>query len=191
MLKLVKIKVMLLGLLLLALFLSSSKPTLAQAEGYYRCLLAGDEDCIATGNCVDPCEVGSCDMFDNNPTACTAPENQNIPCVCSGINWSSLYRIIQPIPQPRQLFFTQSTTIGDIISLLLTYIFPIIGLVLLVYLIYGGFKFLLSAGNPDNAKSAQQVITMALVGFIIIFVSYWVVKIAAIILGIGQISSIF
>ena len=76
-------------------------------------------------------------------------------------------------------------TISDIISALLPYVFVLAGLILFGFLIFGGFELLTSAGNPDKVKAAQGKITNAIVGFIIIFLSYWIVQILEIIFGIS------
>ena len=75
--------------------------------------------------------------------------------------------------------------LGDIISALLPYVFVLAGLILFGFLIFGGFELLTSAGNPDKVKSAQGKITNAIVGFIIIFLSYWIVQILGVIFGIS------
>ncbi len=75
--------------------------------------------------------------------------------------------------------------IGDVISALLPYVFVLAGLILFGFLIFGGFELLTSAGNPDKVKSAQGKITSAIVGFIIIFLSYWIVQILGVIFGIS------
>ena len=75
-------------------------------------------------------------------------------------------------------------TIGDIFSVLLPYIYSLAGLILFIYLIIGGFEFLTSGGNKDKIQSAQSKLTNAVVGFVIIFLSYWLVKIIEIIFGL-------
>jgi len=82
-------------------------------------------------------------------------------------------------------FGGKETTIGDIISDLLPYIFVLAGLGLFVYLIIGGFELLTSGGDPGKVKSAQGKITGAVIGFVIIFISYWLVRILEIVLGIS------
>jgi hypothetical protein len=81
--------------------------------------------------------------------------------------------------------------IGDIISGLVKYLFPLAGILLLLYLIFGGFQLMLSRGDPKAAQSAQGKITNALVGFIIVFAAYWIVQILASILGLEKIGEIF
>jgi hypothetical protein len=87
------------------------------------------------------------------------------------------------IQEPTGFKFSDGT-IGDIISNLLPYVFVLAGLGLFVYLIIGGFQLLTSGGNPEKVKAAQGKITNAIIGFVIIFISYWLVRILEIILGI-------
>lgn len=75
-------------------------------------------------------------------------------------------------------------SIGDIFSAALNYIFIIAGLGLFVFLVIGGFELLTSAGNPEKIKAAQTKLTSAFIGFLIIFVSYWLVQIIEVVFGI-------
>lgn len=84
-----------------------------------------------------------------------------------------------------------NTNIGTIISKLLPYIFTIAGMLLLIYLIFGGFQLMLSRGDPKAAQSAKSHITNALIGFIIVFIAFWVVQIFGRIFGLQSILDIF
>jgi hypothetical protein len=81
-------------------------------------------------------------------------------------------------------FKFENATIGDIISGILPYIYVIAGIILLLMLISGGIGLMTSAGNPDKSKAAMGKITGGLIGFAIIFVSYFIAKIAEAILGV-------
>jgi len=81
--------------------------------------------------------------------------------------------------------------IGDIVSELLKYLFPLAGLLVLLYLLLGGFQLMTSAGDPKKMQEAKGKLTNALVGFMIIFMAYWLVQIVGKILGIEAISNIF
>jgi hypothetical protein len=52
-------------------------------------------------------------------------------------------------------------------------------------LIYGGYALLTSAGEPKKVAQAKGVITTALIGFAIVFISYWIIQIVQIILGVN------
>lgn len=91
----------------------------------------------------------------------------------------------ETINYPDNFKFGANSSIGDIISQLLPYIFVIAGLMLFIFLIIGGFGLLTSGGNPDKMKAAQGKITSAIIGFVIIFISYWLMRILEIIFGIS------
>jgi len=74
--------------------------------------------------------------------------------------------------------------IGQIVSRLLVYIFPLAGIATFIYLLIGGFSYLTAAGNEEAVKKAQGQITNALIGFLIIFLSYWIVHLLELILGV-------
>lgn len=81
--------------------------------------------------------------------------------------------------------------IGDVVSKIVPYLFVIAGLLLLVYLLYGGISLMLSGGDPKAIQAAKDKITGAVIGFIIVFASFWVVELISKILGITIISRIF
>jgi hypothetical protein len=87
--------------------------------------------------------------------------------------------------------FDTGLKLGKIVSALLGYIFPIAGLLLLLYLVYAGFQFMASRGDPKTVQAAQAKLTDALIGFIIIFISYWFVQIIARILNLEAVKTIF
>lgn len=92
------------------------------------------------------------------------------------------------IPYPSGFKFTgEKGNIGGLISEALKYVFPLAGLILFGMLIFGGFELLTSSGNPEAIKKGQDKITSAVIGFVIIFVAYWLVQILQAILGLEKI----
>jgi hypothetical protein len=83
------------------------------------------------------------------------------------------------------------TTIGGAVTTILPYIFSIAGILLLLYLLMGGFQLMLSGGEPKKAQGAQGKITNALLGFFIIFIAYWVTQLIGKIFVIPAIGDIF
>lgn len=76
------------------------------------------------------------------------------------------------------------SNIGEFISAVLPNIYVISSLVLFILLIGGGFTIISSGGNPDKQNKGSKAITSAVVGFIIIFGSYWLIQIIEYIFGI-------
>ncbi len=74
-------------------------------------------------------------------------------------------------------------SIGTIFSSALTYIYVLAGLILLFMLITGGITLMTAMGDPGKTKEGYGKITAGIIGFIIIFVSYFVVQIAQVALG--------
>lgn len=60
------------------------------------------------------------------------------------------------------------TRIGTIINGILS----IIGVVMLVLFIYGGFTWMTAGGNEEKVRQATKILGSAVVGFILIFLSY-------------------
>ncbi len=98
---------------------------------------------------------------------------------------------IQATALPDFAFSGDQGDIGSIVSSLLNYLFPIAGILLLLYLIFGGFSLMTSGGDPKAVQGAKSKITNALVGFLIVFAAYWIVQIIASVLGLGKIGEIF
>jgi len=81
-------------------------------------------------------------------------------------------------------FKFSSSNLGDLISQLLPYILAFAGLALFVMLIWGGITLMTAAGDPAKSKAGYGRISTGLIGFLIIFISYFVTQIVEVVLGI-------
>jgi len=66
--------------------------------------------------------------------------------------------------------------IGDIIVGLINLIFILSVIVALLYLIWGGFKWLTSGGDKTAVQGAREHIVAAIVGLVVIFMSYFILN---------------
>ena len=82
-------------------------------------------------------------------------------------------------------------TVGALVYRLTTYLFPIVGLLIILYFLYGGYTYMTSRGNPQQLAQAQGIIVNALIGFGIVFTSFWIVQIVGYVLGISAFNEIF
>ncbi len=82
-------------------------------------------------------------------------------------------------------------SVGQIIQTAIPFIFAFAGMGLLLMIISAGFTLLTSAGDAKKLEEGKQRLTYALVGFLIIFASYWLVQIAGKIFGLTEISDVF
>jgi hypothetical protein len=81
-------------------------------------------------------------------------------------------------------FKFENATPADIFNELIPYIYVLAGLILLFILIFGGIGLMTAAGDPKKIEAAQGKITAGVIGFVIIFISYFLVKIAEVMLGV-------
>lgn len=81
--------------------------------------------------------------------------------------------------------FQEFRTVADLVSLLLNTVFVLAGIIILFYFLIGGFAMISSAGKGDQkaAEQAKATITSAVIGFVIVFTSYWIVKLLLYVLG--------
>ncbi|PIZ48041.1 hypothetical protein COY29_04340 [Candidatus Woesebacteria bacterium CG_4_10_14_0_2_um_filter_39_14] len=101
---------------------------------------------------------------------------------------AQIFENITPFPNAT---YGTSVTIGKIISDILPYVFWVTGILLLVYLLLGGLQLMFAAGDPKKVQGAWGKITNAVIGFVIIFVAYWVTQLIGKVFNIEIINSIF
>ncbi len=77
------------------------------------------------------------------------------------------------------------TTPGGVLTRVLQYALPMAGMILFVMLLWGGFEILAGSAGKKSLDAGKQRITAAIVGFILLFVSYWIMQILEIIFGIS------
>jgi hypothetical protein len=77
------------------------------------------------------------------------------------------------------------TGIGLLVSLFLKISFVLAGLILLFYFILGGWGMISSAGknDPKALEQARATLTSAVIGFVVVFTAYWIVKLIVTLLG--------
>lgn len=56
----------------------------------------------------------------------------------------------------------------SIVSLLMGFL----GIIAIIIILYGGFVWLISAGNEEKVGQAKKIITAGIIGLVIIFISY-------------------
>lgn len=78
--------------------------------------------------------------------------------------------------------------LGNIISSFVTFAFVIIALIALLFLVWGGVKWLMSQGDKNEVEGARNHIINAIIGLIVIFFSYLIVNVLLSFLTGGQVS---
>ncbi len=72
---------------------------------------------------------------------------------------------------------TKFNNLADIINAVLGIVFPLALFALFVFLLWSGFDMVRNLGNPKLVESAKMRITNAIIGIILLAVSYWLSEI--------------
>jgi len=78
--------------------------------------------------------------------------------------------------------------LGGIIGDFLPYLLTIAGLILFGMLVMGGFTMLAGAADKEAQDKGKKMITSALVGFFIVFATYWIAQLLQVIFKINILS---
>lgn len=85
------------------------------------------------------------------------------------------------------------SSIGQLIGAILPNIYIVAGIILLIFLIAGGFSIISASGKglTEGVEKGTKVITGALIGFLILFASYWIIQIVEKVTGLKIFESSF
>lgn len=183
----IKITSLFISLLIFTLLFNVIFPSNASAQGWCECNTSVDPfGCDAPE---DPnCDTGYQPVcgYDTASGVCVWCRCELPPPVPGGdrIDFDELIGVATPN-------FNSDSTLGDIISGLLPYIFYLAGFLILLYGVMGGYQIMNSQGDPKAIAQGRDKITYAIVGFIVMVVSYWILQLVGRILDIQQIVDIF
>ena len=87
--------------------------------------------------------------------------------------------ITEELKDPKSLndFFRLAVNFSNLIL-------GLVGSLSLLMFVYGGFSYIYSRGNPEGIKKAYSILTNAVIGLVIVFTSYAIIKVVLSVLGI-------
>jgi len=76
--------------------------------------------------------------------------------------------------------------LGKLVGVILFNAYVLAGIIFFLLLLFGGFGVIMGAGgsNPEQTAKGGKTVAAALGGFLIIFLSYWIIRIIEVITGI-------
>jgi TRAP-type C4-dicarboxylate transport system permease small subunit len=84
----------------------------------------------------------------------------------------------------------QAGNFGGVVGSAVQLIFAIAVVAALFYLIYGGFRWMISTGDKGKVTEAREHIIAAIIGLVVIFLSYFILNIILGFFGVGSLSHI-
>jgi hypothetical protein len=64
-------------------------------------------------------------------------------------------------------------------------VYVVASLILFALLLFGGLTVILNAGKPEKLGQGKAAITAAVGGFLLVFASYWIIRIIEVITGLN------
>lgn len=69
----------------------------------------------------------------------------------------------------------ETNSIQDVVANIINVAYGLAAIVALIYLIIGGYQLIISSGNPDVQEQAKSTITNAIIGLVVILISYLII----------------
>lgn len=82
-------------------------------------------------------------------------------------------------------FINWGTNLQTVIANIINIAMMAAGLVAVIYLVIGGFRYVTSGGNAEQIEGAKATILNAIIGLIVIFISFLLVNYILRALGVG------
>jgi hypothetical protein len=79
---------------------------------------------------------------------------------------------------------------GGVVGSVIQLVFVVSVVFALFYLIYGGFRWLVSTGDKAQVSAAREHIVAAVIGLVIIFLAYFILNIILGFFGVGSLSNL-
>lgn len=76
--------------------------------------------------------------------------------------------------------------VASLVTIILKNSLTVAGVILVGLLVFGGVSYIAAAGEADQKKlaAAQDTLTSALIGFLVVFASYFIIQIVQVITGL-------
>jgi len=97
----------------------------------------------------------------------------------------------QTLLKPGQSVGSTYKDFSTLISVFIKNALTVAGIIFVILLIVGGFGFIMAAGgnDPKKTQQASQTITAALIGFVVVFLSYAIIQLIETITGFSILNS--
>lgn len=89
-----------------------------------------------------------------------------------------------PIEPPRGWEKLGKITVPDIVSTFIKLLLIVAALIAFFFLVWGGIKWITSGGDKEQTSKAQSMITAALIGLVIVFAAWAIIKLLETFFGI-------
>lgn len=79
-------------------------------------------------------------------------------------------------------------TVSGILNPVIKTVYVVSGVIILFGLIAGGLTMIANAGNPEKQQQGSKTLTASVIGFLIVFSSYWIIQVIEVITSVSILS---
>jgi len=83
--------------------------------------------------------------------------------------------IFDPEHEGEDIHVVKTEDLRTNVLIIINYVSGFLGLISVAFIMYGGFLMVTSAGNEDKKKQATKILTYAVIGLFLVFLSYAIV----------------
>jgi uncharacterized membrane protein len=84
---------------------------------------------------------------------------------------------LQYPPQPNGLPNAGGGTATTLLLYVINVVLSVVGLISVAFLIYGGFQYVTSGGNDEQAEGGKKTIQNSIIGLVIVILSYVIIHV--------------
>lgn len=115
----------------------------------------------------------------------------NLPFYILGTISSAYAQEIKLVPEGTGVVIDPTNlTIAKVITFVINLLIVVGVVAALVYLLYGGFKWITSGGEKGQVESARNHVVAAIVGLIIMILAWLIISLILQVLGLGSLTKI-
>lgn len=81
------------------------------------------------------------------------------------------------LPKPAGLPGQETDTFTNVVLYYIDVFLVVVGIITVGFLIYGGFRYITSAGNEEQAEAGKKAIQNAIIGLVVVILSYVIVAV--------------
>lgn len=116
------------------------------------------------------------------PTAVQAATAENCTQASGGLlSFPTWYKYLDPqfVDNECQISFVFPDDIGAVLLAVFEIVLRVASMISIGFVIYGGFRYILSQGDPESTKGARQTIINALIGLVVTIFAAAIVNVIA------------
>ena len=83
------------------------------------------------------------------------------------------------VPDTDNTGLPNDTSINDFIIRIINILLGVVGIIAVLFLIIGGFRYVTAGGNEESAESGKKTIINAIIGIIIVILAFVIVRVVA------------